>query len=710
MLVSVRQWCYEWDIVHRSAYHLLSMGPVSPVNEPLIEELNQSAAIMHGKYEPKIAFPTRLKINVSRLLLKYCGHDSKCLHSFDQFIALMYRPTDAAALGVARLMFGLMMLIDIPEERGGGSLDYRWGDPKGCTFPLIDGIEPMTFPRMGIVYLMMWLGSLGIMLGYRFRLTALMFVTTYWYVFLLDKSAWNNHSYLYGLLGTLFLFTDANRFLSLDAYRNRTTQPVVPFWNYFILKYQFFILYFLAGMKKMSTEWLSGYAMTNLGYHWVFLPFRIIIGVKLTDLLIIHWFGCIFDTLVVFFLIYAPTRKIATMFACAFHLMNSRLFHIGMFPWTCLTQLPLYYSVSWPRLVLKRLPFQNPPKLPNNSRNQTVTNVRLVGKSSKRQKFVVSTMLIYCGLQLFLPYSHFITKGYNNWTNGLYGYSWDMMVHAWDTVLTSIKIVDNLSNQTLYLQSYAFVDNDRWTKHADMAHQFARCIDRYIREEYRSEKRPFTNFSIYFDIWCSLNGRFLQRIFHPEVDVLNAEWSPFEPADWLLPLLHEFTGMRAMITDLTKEVHSWSNNSDVLFVADFPGFTLDNYIVPEMDNVTLTVLEGSVAYRYSNNTESFYLSKGQYLNGIPSSFHHVKTTSHTPSSLMYTYVNKSINIAPSEEKLTEKRQSKPILPLWQELSHRLENYVRFLQHVGNSILYEIYGVPMPRRIRITPDEEDWMHE
>lgn len=25
---------------------------------------------------------------------------------------------------------------------------------------------------------------------------------------------------------------------------------------------------------------------------------------------------------------------------------------------------------------------------------------------------------------------HYFAQGYNNWTNGLYGYSWDMMVHS----------------------------------------------------------------------------------------------------------------------------------------------------------------------------------------------------------------------------------------------------------------------------------------
>ncbi|XP_065076830.1 vitamin K-dependent gamma-carboxylase [Ochlerotatus camptorhynchus] len=669
---------------------------------------------MGRKHEPMKTSSSRwqtLRANLPRLVDKYCGHDLKCWQSCDGFMALMYRPTDAAALGVARMLFGLMMLIDIPEERGGGDLDFRWGDPSGCKFPLINGMEPMSYPRMGIVYLIMWLGALGIMLGYRFRLTSLMFVISYWYVFLLDKSAWNNHSYLYGLLGTLFLFTDAHKFLSLDALRDKGLQREVPFWNYFILKYQFFILYFLAGLKKMCAEWLSGYAMTNLSYHWVFLPFRLLIGAKLTDLLIIHWFGCIFDTSVVFFLIYAPTRKMATLFACAFHLMNSRLFHIGMFPWVCLTQLPLYYSVSWPRIVWEKL------SLNNNKCHDKVDKLKETPNCPKpqstptmRNKMAMFSMVFYCGLQLFLPYSHFITKGYNNWTNGLYGYSWDMMVHAWDTVLTSIKVVDNHNNHSLYLLPYAFVDNDRWTKHADMAYQFAHCIDRNIHEEYRTDRISMTNFSVHFDIWCSMNGRFLQRIFNPQVDILTASWSPFKAVDWLLPLLHEFTEMRSMIDKMTHEVHSWSNTSDVLFVADFPGLTLDNYIVPDMDNVTLTILEGSVEYRHAKDSKIKHLQKGQSLHNIPPMFHHVTTTSTTPSSMLYTYVNKTMKAAPTEEELAERRQSKPMLPLWNEFNQRYRNYVRFLQHVGNSLLYEIYGVPMPRRVRITPDETTWTTE
>lgn len=79
------------------------------------------------------------------------------------------------------------------------------------------------------------------------------------------------------------------------------------------------------------------------------------------------------------------------------------------------------------------------------------------------------------------------------------------------------------------------------------------------------------NISIYIDVWCSLNKRFQQRMYNPNYDLLKANWSPFKKVEWLMPLLSEYNNFRRTMHDITEEVYSWSNQSDVLFVADFPG-------------------------------------------------------------------------------------------------------------------------------------------
>lgn len=45
----------------------------------------------------------------------------------------------------------------------------------------------------------------------------------------------------------------------------------------------------------------------------------------------------------------------------------------------------------------------------------------------------------------------FFVKGYNNWTNGLYGYSWDMMVHSRSHQHVKITYKDGKTGETGYL-------------------------------------------------------------------------------------------------------------------------------------------------------------------------------------------------------------------------------------------------------------------
>lgn len=102
--------------------------------------------------------------------------------------------------------------------------------------------------------------------------------------------------------------------------------------------------------------------------------------------------------------------------------------------------------------------------------------------------------------------------------------------------------------------------------------QYAQCLkSNLLNGASANDYRLSKNISIYVDIWCSLNGRFQQRMFDPRVDLLTADWSPIKEVSWLMPLLTEFSSWRKQIMKLEKEIYSWSEYSDVIFVADFPG-------------------------------------------------------------------------------------------------------------------------------------------
>ena len=82
-------------------------------------------------------------------------------------------------------------------------------------------------------------GAGGIMLGAVFRVSCLMFLLPYWFILLLEKSSWNNHSYLFGVLGFLFLLSDANRYWSVDSlFKGSIRNADVPLWNYTLLRAQ----------------------------------------------------------------------------------------------------------------------------------------------------------------------------------------------------------------------------------------------------------------------------------------------------------------------------------------------------------------------------------------------------------------------------------------------------------------------------------------
>lgn len=104
------------------------------------------------------------------------------------------------------------------------------------------------------------------------------------------------------------------------------------------------------------------------------------------------------------------------------------------------------------------------------------------------------------------------------------------------------------------------------------------------------------------DVWKSLNGRFQQRMFDPRVNILNAPWSPFEEVTWVLPLLREFSFYRQEhFQSIVNDVSNWTDSSDVIFVADFPGLYLENYLPKELGNISITVLSGEIVIEQSGD-------------------------------------------------------------------------------------------------------------
>lgn len=60
------------------------------------------------------------------------------------------------------------------------------------------------------------------------------------------------------------------------------------------------------------------------------------------------------------------------------------------------------------------------------------------------------------------------------------------------------------------------------------------------------------------------------------MDLVRADWSPFRPASYLLPLLNDLEDWRLKIEALTtdaraRDLKQYFDSVDVTFIADFPG-------------------------------------------------------------------------------------------------------------------------------------------
>lgn len=60
------------------------------------------------------------------------------------------------------LCAGLLMVIDITQERGLSNLDYKYLDGAPvCRFPLFNFLQPLPLDWMYLVYVVMFLGGSG---------------------------------------------------------------------------------------------------------------------------------------------------------------------------------------------------------------------------------------------------------------------------------------------------------------------------------------------------------------------------------------------------------------------------------------------------------------------------------------------------------------------------------------------------------------------
>ena len=335
-------------------------------------------------------------------------------------------------------------------------------------------------------------------------------------VYFMQKASYNNHYYLLILLSAFMVFQPANKYLSVDAKLNPNIKSYsMPQWCSFIFILQMFIVYTYGSIAKIYPDWLDTSVMELMmksKQHYF------LVGDFLQQKWV-HYFlaygGILFDGLIIPLFLIKRTRKLAFFASIFFHLFNSFVFQVGIFPYLSLAFALFFFEPKTiHNIFLKKKPFYNS--------NEVIT--------PRNWKPFVALFSIYFIIQIALPLRHWFIPDNVLWTEEGHRMSWRMMLRA-KTGFIRFNVVNNETNlkTPINLNDYLSKKQQRMiaTK-PDVIWQFVQRLKKIYAEKGHT-------ISIYADSNISVNGKPYQPFINPNVDLTKVKWNAFKHSDWILP-------------------------------------------------------------------------------------------------------------------------------------------------------------------------------
>lgn len=425
----------------------------------------------------------------------------------------LFEPIDNTPLVLFRILIGLILAAE-----GFGAILTGWVrvnlvEPE-YHFPFMD-FEFLSFwygPQVYVLFVLLGISGILISLGYYYRIATIVYFLLWTSAYLMQKTSYNNHYYLMVLLSFILIIVPANASMSIDAKRNPDIRSsTCESWVIWLFIAQMAIFYSFASIAKWNPDWVGYNSVEQLFYSKYDYP---IIGSLLQKPLFqkfIAWGGIAFDFLIVPAMLWKKTRKLALVSAFVFHLFNSVVFQIGVFPYMALVFMVFFYSGDELKKIIKSVPdYGNQLKPRNNFQKQIIS----------------SALVISILIQVILPLRHHLIPGDVNWTEEGHRMSWRMMLRVKSGHL-KFKMIDSNSNRIWYEFPEKMLTPKQasrvWTR-PDFCYQFVQIL---------KEKYSDINPEIYARGRVSLNGGPFSKLFREDVDLAKVEWNPFQHSSWV---------------------------------------------------------------------------------------------------------------------------------------------------------------------------------
>jgi hypothetical protein len=448
----------------------------------------------------------------------------------DRLSRHLFSPEDIAFLVYVRIVFGAILLWEIYRYFTHNWISSYYIEPSFLfTYYGFSWVKPWPGSGMYIHFFALGLLAVCIVVGFCYRIAATLFFIGFTYVFLLDQTHYLNHFYFVSLISFLLIFLPANRALSLDTLlRPGLRSDVVPAWTLWLLRAQIGIVYFYAGLAKLSADWLRGEPMRMWlsplgdmpGFGFIFK------GEWFIYLFVIG--GLLLDLLIVPFLLWRRTRLYAFLAGVAFHVFNALMFPIGIFPWFMLGLTLIFFPPDLMRRLVRAFLPPAPRSLPD---TKNIADSITGENWSPKQKVVAALLALYLLAQVILPFRHYAYPGDVNWTEEGHKFSWHMKLRGKDATAV-FTISHPPSGQSWAVdpaQYLTWKQLEKMPTQPEMILQFSH----HLANEKRRE--GYGNVEVRAHVMASLNGRKPQLLIDPTIDLAKERISVL-PTHWIMPL------------------------------------------------------------------------------------------------------------------------------------------------------------------------------
>lgn len=471
-----------------------------------------------------------------------------------------FEPIDGASLGFVRIGFGLMTAWEGVRYLDRGWVDrYYGGEPFTFTYWPLDFVQPLPGALLALPWLLMIVAGLWLASGVLHRGGATLAWLTLSYTLLADKAQYLNHIYLMALIAFLLMIVPAGNDLALGRRRARS----VPAIAVDLLAFQVSVPYLFGGIAKLNGDWLRGDPLIGWLAEADDLP---LLGPLFAQAPVGHTLAIaslVFDLTIVGFLLWPRTRPLAFLYLVVFHVLNARLFSIGVFPWTMILVSTIFLPPDWPRTVVSSLRDPDDRRLLPTAAAATLgaaigawffptvvlTHVivsafgfglatwmivsRRVGEPSgadrsdkthdelRWKKLWLVLAAVWVAVQMTVPLRHHLYPTDVNWAEDGHRFSWRMKVREkHGTIALTIREADGRLVPVDLEAHLRPRQISKMTTRPDMVIQFAQEL----------ESMADRDIQVYAESFVSLNGRDLERYIRPDVDLTTVDIPDFGPA------------------------------------------------------------------------------------------------------------------------------------------------------------------------------------